>query len=281
MGKEKLVEIGEEVSEFLKDLGNVRAAAFYGSIGLGYHDEESDIDIVVYVDSLPGENKRSEILEERVNGFETQIDWMDIFHYRNVEFSLAYREISDLESDIDNHSSGDIATFIQNVKPIFDDGTVSRLRGEIENYPKEIREGKKVELRGVTGLFRDIEKFLEREQIAYIYSNFHTCLERIIKLVYSVNERYYPDDSLKWLDREMDRMNRVPEDIMEDVEEFVELGGVKNIPERLEILKKMLFSVLNVLENYDRDNLNIKDEEWYDDRIQGIRQAIESHGYMD
>lgn len=273
--KEKIIKTGEEIADFIKDLKEVKSIGFMGSIGRGNFDKYSDIDIIVYVDEIPSPNKRKKLLEDRVKNYEKIIPEMEIFYYKNKEVSFFYRKISDLEKAIkklykENHEDKKISEEIKNIRPIYGKEIIKNLQQKIKNFPDGILNKKLYNLRKITTLFKDLEKYLERKQLVWMNHIFEEILEDVISITYTLNKKYY-GGYLKWFEKDMKDFNKLPKNSKSNLEKYIRTNPIENLPQKLTLLKKIFFGVVDLLNKEQKKGLKIKSEKWYDSRIEEIK----------
>lgn len=278
--KEKIIKTGEEIADLIKDLKEVKAIGFMGSIGRGNFDKYSDIDIIVYVDEIPSPNKRKKLLEDRVKNYEEIIPEMEIFYYKNKEVSFFYRKISDLEKVIkklykDNHEDKKISEEIENVRPIYGKEAIKNLQQKIKKFPDGILNKKLYNLRKITTLFEDLEKYLERKQLVWMNHIFEEILEDVISIIYTLNKKYY-GGYLKWFEKDLKDFNELPKNFESNLEKYIRTNPIENLSQKLTLLKKIFFGVVDLFNEEQKKGLKIKPEKWYDSRIEKIKISYSS-----
>jgi len=262
-----ILKDGEEIAEKIKDLKEVKAIAFYGSIGMGFNDKLSDIDLVAYVDKIPSKKDIMKKLEG-IEKIQIIPNDMIVFYYKDMDCIINFETIKHLEKKIGNLKEGKgldhrIAMYIQNVRPIYGEELIKDLKKEVRKYPKEILKKELVPVRGVTTFFEGIDKTLKRNKILWIDLQFHQCLERIIKAVYALNKRYYPGNA-KWAIREIKNFKKVPKNFTKDIDKFVKLNSIKDFNRKLGLLEKVLLNLGEMLNKEERKLVKLKPKKWYD-----------------
>jgi len=173
----------------------------YGGYGTGVFDEYSDMDLVIYCDSLP-----DEVIRESIRGVGSLIlcenEKLDVIVYGGKKVDLRYMDESELSLIVEEKSL-DFLNYVIYTRPVSRiNSVISECQDSFDPRPF-IYSSEQIEQKlGV------LEMDLEKLKVAYIreddfYLQYlkNYMVERILKVVYSLNEvpYVYPKKSSKML----------------------------------------------------------------------------------
>lgn len=279
------------IMDSLKKLTPVKVIVLAGSRGRGYQDRWSDIDYYIYYSGkLPDEKRRKNILSS--SGFDAVCSGsMDFFsikgtdaHNMWIEVKFPDKMISLLEDGVyESNVESNIAHFIQNVRPLYDPSGILRKWKKASVYRESMRKSicQRNDLGSVANIYRDgLEILLKRKNLFMIDWKMDMGINKIIRVIYALNRRYYSDYP-NWIKSELRDFRIKPSRFYERLRDFSSLGTGKNLERKLEILNGLLTDTIKILgkeypdiETGGKIFPEYRNMEWYRKRMKEISKML-------
>lgn len=238
--KEKLAKLLDAISS----IEEIRAIGRTGDINFEPKAGETDIDIFLLGDSIPGYEARkalydrnSELFERcRINICEGG-DWGtgDVFHIDGVETMLMYFRIDEtldyihdilegkhLDSCKGFYPIGRCAT-LKNINIVYDEGIFASIKEELSTYPDKLKEKMVPYQLGGTNDTEGFGRAILRKDVLFYHQVLEHAIDHYLQALYSVNKAYFP--SRKRTKQYIDSFQRKPENCYERLLEVIRLGS--------------------------------------------------------
>lgn len=255
MGETKLTKIGKEIATELKNIKEIEAIAFYGSLASGFADKYSDIDIICVCNKMIPTKTRSRILNElKIKNLKNKIIGeigQDTFNYEGKNVGIVYLTKNHIENWLDSvkkrgrldREDSLMYAEIYSTKEIFDKNNL------FVKYRKEVRRYiKKDMLKWFWPALHDFIKYegglkeakLRKNKI-WIYGRMTINLRWFFDCLYIVNNEYYHDGRLKWAFKEIETFRYKPRNCINRLEKIMVLGNEgKELNQKIRIFKQLI-----------------------------------------
>lgn len=259
---EKLIKIGKEVAEKLKQLKEVKAIAFYGAVASGFADKWSDIDIVCICNKIPSIKRREKLLKELENIElikdlpENYQKHMDFFVYKNIEITIEYKIWQNYKDILGKFKKGaslpwekisDAINHVYYARSIYDPN--KKFKELKEGIPKPNIKGEGIKwlidllnrtFYGNRGPWGDrVEKAIKRRNPIALNKEFTELIDAFVIYLYAINKEYYT--TAKWLPQYIKKFKIKPKNCIKRLERISLLGNrPKELKEKIKIFKSLV-----------------------------------------
>jgi hypothetical protein len=242
------IELGEQICEKVKVIEGVKAIVIGGSVGRGYADEYSDLEILIFWDKYPDENTRKLIVKKLnaeyfypynyegrednviVNGFR-----IDLWHLTSKQEEQVIKSITE-DFEIDFGSSNAMDT-IRTCIPLFGEEIIYIWKNRAKEYPNEIAiKNIKESLQGIDST--QAELYLERQNSTLIYEHISNLQKSIFLIFLALNKQYFP--TFKWMYKSFEVLKIKPENIEQRFRDIFTYPPRKAYENTLEIMMETL-----------------------------------------
>jgi len=243
---QKLIRISQPLIQELKKLSEIKAIVFYGSLGSGYADKYSDIDILCYCTRIPKPQIRVDLLRKLKVKKKNYVTNVNVFWFKNKDFTLWFKPIKEIQillnrfSKKDSWCQNDIDTYIDKTKIIYDPkGLLKKWKNKIK-YPEWMQKRIINDIQFIHSIFEFSEKAVERKNYVWIDKLLEDRIEVLIKIIYSLNKEYY--STQKWFFKDIKKFKIKPKNCLNRIKK------IKNLDNRKQLIKK-----LTLLNNFCED----------------------------
>lgn len=221
----------------LKKLKQVKVILYYGSIGMGYADNHSDIDVMCICTSIPQVETRPRIFEkigvkEKAHTTNTSVVYMG-----GTEVAIMFKPIRDMRSLLrrfslkDGTAEGEIGTQIIYTKPIYDPKRLLRSWKKAVKYPKWLQTDTVCRVQFAHSVFETVESAIKRRNYIFIPKYLEDRIDILIRVIYALNKRYYVMQ--KWFYNDVKSFKIKPRNCIKRMEK------IKNLDNRGQLGKKL------------------------------------------
>lgn len=215
------IELAEQICEKVKVIEGVKAIVIGGSVGRGYADEYSDLEILIFWDEYPDENTRKLIVKKLnaeyfypynyegrednviVNGFR-----IDLWHLTLEQEEQVIKSVTE-DFEIDFGSSNAMDT-IRTCIPLFGEEIIYSWKNRAKEYSKEIAiKNIKESLHSIDGT--QAELYLKRQNSTLIYEHIANLQKNIFLIFLALNKQYFP--TFKWMYKSFEALKIKPKNI--------------------------------------------------------------------
>jgi predicted nucleotidyltransferase len=208
---ERLRGIARRMVEEAQARGPLRAALLAGSAGRGDADEWSDVDLILYVDEVPAEQR----VERRVDGVRVEV----------TTFSVAWIEerlqalLVDLEPVGQHGATGMVEGLV-----LHDDGVLEGWRERLRAFPEPLRRALvERNLRDLFAVWEQQEKIDARDAELWRIELLLDGAFRILGALAALNRLYFDRSELKRMRRLTDAFTLAPPALAERLESLFRL----------------------------------------------------------
>jgi predicted nucleotidyltransferase len=216
------IELAEQICEKVKVIEGVKAIVIGGSVGRGYADEYSDLEILIFWDEYPDEITRKLIVKKLnaeyfypYNNYEGREDnviangfRIDLWHLTLQQEEQVIKSITE-NFEIDLGSSNAMDT-IRTCIPLFGEEIIYSWKNRAKEYPNAIAiKNIKESLNGIDGT--QVELYLERQNSTLIYENISNLQKSIFLIFLALNKQYFP--TFKWMYKSFETLKIKPKNI--------------------------------------------------------------------
>jgi len=239
--------LGRTVAQAYIQDKNVAAVALGGSVGRGWADAHSDIELFVFWQEPPSNDARSaavaraggtidilwtsppadteyHALIERADGCVGQLwpyeddEWSEHFYVNCVNIGVSGflvatidRYLIDLIERYDPAEGKQIiVAAVQHGVPIYGLELVQHWQAQASSYPVGLAQAVIVEQLELDEQWSAVDMLAERDERLILYTLFARMTQRIVRILLALNGMYLPDPRLKWLDRLVAQMEIKP-----------------------------------------------------------------------
>lgn len=209
------LEVAEGILLTYEKYSNALAGFVFGSVGYGFADKYSDLEIGIIWKEIPQEDELKEICL-KIKGtswvyeglHEQKLSTGDAYRVDGLKVEPAHWSSETLESiikevvvDCNTMKNGWLyerqatLAMLQRGKVVFGVKVLSELRVKIIEYPARLSE-KMVEINIETGNLQILKMLAEREETPLLQFNLVNGINRFYALIYGLNKIYHP--SFKW-----------------------------------------------------------------------------------
>ena len=247
------------------------AGFVFGSVGYGFADKYSDLEIGIIWEEVPEEDELKELSIKAKGTYwmfeglhEQKLSTGDAYQVDGLQVEPAHWPIDTLESIIREvvvecntmknlwlYERQATLAMLQRGKVVFGEKVLCKLREKISKYPQKLSE-KMVELNIEAGNLQDLMKLAERNETPLFQFHLVNRINRFYILLYGLNKIYHP--SFKWNQYFLSECQFIPENFIQRVNSIFQndfLSAVdiyKNIVEDLFHLVEKHMPQLNVEE---------------------------------
>lgn len=242
----------------LTKLQEVEALALGGSRSTKLNDEKSDYDLYVYVNKIPSEEVRKEILKNTCKHIEMNLTYWefedDCILMNDIPIDIIYRNLSDLDNVLKDvvfdHKAGNAYTTcmwnnLLNCRVIFDkDGKLTKLKEKYNiKYPNELKENivkRNMELLHgkLCSYDEQIIKAIDRKDIVSINHRITAYLETYFNVIFAINELTHPGEK-RLLNITLNTCKLLPKDYEINIRKLLDNNNQKDS----EVMKIILDSI--------------------------------------
>lgn len=221
----RVPDLASEVLKLLREYPRGKfGIALGGAHAKGIEDSESDLDLYVFADSVPGNDRRSAMAREFSADISETVSWGDgkpfeqagtDFYHGKTRVECWFRSLGFIETAIRESREGQIRkeftswnpmgfynyctlSDIYVMKPMDDpDGILKRWKAEIAEYPPNLRAAILGQFLGQAGFWPRNFHYLsavERRDVIYCSGIAQQVLHHLIQVLFALNRRYFPGD---------------------------------------------------------------------------------------
>jgi predicted nucleotidyltransferase len=204
---------------------NVKSVLLAGSVGRGWSDEFSDIELYIIWDSEPTNEDRLNIIND-LNGESIILhefkddEWADNYYINGVKIevsSFLVRTIDLWILDITKNYSTDIelhiiAASITDGIPLYGEDVIKDWVEKLTKYPLELKVKIINENIHVNGNWRQRYTLAEREDYIVLYSLIVAEQKKLLNILFTLNELYIQHPDFKWIENTLSNMKVIPVD---------------------------------------------------------------------
>lgn len=253
------IELGEQICEKVKAIEGVKAIAIGGSVGRGYADEYSDLEILIFWDKYPDENTRKLIVKKLnaeyfypynyegrednviVNGFR-----IDLWHLTLEQEEQVIKSIIE-DFEIDFGSSNAMDT-IRTCIPLFGEEIIYSWKNRAKEYPKEIViKNIKESLSAID--CTQAELYIIRQNSTLIYEHIANLQKNIFLIFLALNKQYFP--TFKWMYKSFEALKIKPKNIEQRFRDVFAYQPRKAYENTLDIMMETLDIINEVYPEID------------------------------
>jgi len=254
----------DRAKEFAKQIAhyeNVEALVIGGSVARGYADEFSDLEIILFWNTLPDDTIRFRIVEDLKGHFLFVYDGPsreDQLIIDGLQVDLWHISVSHQEAVIDHvlkHYASDMGSLnamdtIRNAFPLSGEKLVQRWKNRAENYPQELAE--KILDEHLDSFRVDYLTLSEdRKDLTGFYNQLSFLQQEAFLVLLALNKTYFP--SYKWLYKSLHDMKIKPANAVERFRKAYEITRDIAISETREILEEIVQLVEHQIPHYDTE----------------------------
>jgi len=216
----------DRLIEKLGELDEVSAIGISGKAPQTWSPDEGDIDIFIYCDTIPKEERRQRITKEVTDVIQnTRINVFEGGHWGRGDFStldgietwMMYFTIEETLQNIEDILSGKFPDKLDNeYYPIarcamfrdlriqFDkNGFLTNLKNRLANYPDELaRKMTRYHLDALEDT-EDLLRAVQRKDVLFYHFAFENALDAFLQALFAINHVYFPSRkrSIEWIRR--------------------------------------------------------------------------------
>ncbi len=268
----------EQVIGVLKKISECRGLAFFGSVGRGKADKNSDVDIVCFVEKVPDKINREKLLRSIGARPAPNVKIIDSFEYIGADFTIWYKTIDDMESDIKNlidkeqeWMQGNVNNFIAKTKIIWDPRSYQKKwRKRVSRYPKYIKTKKFELISACQSKLEAILNGIRRQQTIYIQECLWQITEHLVQILYVLNNEYFSTTKLFFED--VKKFKILPNNC---VNRFIEATKPEtSLLDRIKLLRGLLFDIIELSKKQQKDLKPKRSKEWCDRIVRKIGKEL-------
>lgn len=238
------------IANNLKSLKNVKGISLYGSVGSGYIDKYSDIDIIAFCNKLPDIKKRKKILDKFTNDIMMNGGEWSQFRINGIEAVIHYKKISDVKRILriffSKKSVGyqkDINTLIYSTKIVYDPGgLLKKWKKRVEKYPQWLKKRVINQIRFAGGIFEEVFKSLVRNNKVWLdYSINYRIDYGIIQVLYALNEKYFSIS--KWFYKDIKKFKKLPKNCLKRIKKIYSLNNSGQLVRKMKLINDLIFDI--------------------------------------
>ena len=278
----KLVNSAKEISGILaKNFSCVKAIVIAGSVGRGFADKYSDVDLTVYVSKIPPKTKRKKLWGcFDIKRDDHPFDLIDILTVHNKKVEIMYESFNSMGKKINVFKEGnrwvmdDLATDVINTKILYDPkNLIKNWRKERKKYPDKVGEDIIRELQGVASIFNRLKNPVLRKDWVYVNFGVEEGLKRLWLSWFALNK--IPEEKApKWAKQKLKKIKIKPKNVYKKLEEISKLGNEKNgFEKKLKLLSDLCLETLRLCKKYYpkiKFEEDFYERKWYDERIKEL-----------
>jgi len=241
------LEIARELTERCPPaLG--REVAVTGSVALGLADDDSDVELNLWVEALPHASQRDDWLAAigATDVKAQDIPWDDgtfaaTFRYRGVTIEAGWQTIGMIEaalrSVLDEHRTGHLtlAYTVSQAVTLRSAGALAKWQSWLAEYPEGLREQVIEQNTSVWALTRRRDVLALNERLTWDVYN-------VLNLLFALNRRWRPD--WKWLRHKCAALPVKPNRLAERIEEIFTAPALER---RVVICQRLILETLALL----------------------------------
>lgn len=267
-----LIKKSFPVIENLKKLKNVKAIALYGSVGKGYADKFSDVDIVCFCDKIPDKNQRKKFYK-RISLYERTVGDIDTLKFNGITIGIYYREVGDIDAKVRQMFSEklgwferDISIILSDIKIIHDpEKIIKKWKQKIKRYPQWLKKENVNKLCLVQTGFEDILKGLRRKNFFLVDTGVQRCLDTLFHVLYALNGKYY--SSPKWIFQDIKKFKVLPKNCINRIRKIMKLNNRDELDKKVKMINLLFLDTLQLckelnfkitLRSIEESNLNVE-----------------------
>jgi hypothetical protein len=192
------------------------AIALWGSHGMGLNDKYThDVDVLVFVDSLPKGQAKHKILS-KLSDKSVKLPFNGDFVLVDGKiYEILFKTCREAEKAVAKMKDGDIsmenfvAVYIKNTKALYDSGWLRRQLNTVSKYPEKLLESV-IRYNLYMGLkqYDYFKRELKRKKPICAEYMINEGIGNLVKLVYALNRCYYGKS--KWIEAEMGNFSTKP-----------------------------------------------------------------------
>jgi GrpB-like predicted nucleotidyltransferase (UPF0157 family)/predicted nucleotidyltransferase len=242
---EVLIKKAQPIVKELRLFPETRAITFYGSIGAGYADEFSDIDIMVFCTKVPDKKHTKKIYKKfKIKLWPNLTSSIQGFSWDRRDWTIFFKEISSMEHDIKSFLSeknewweNQIANYLDRTIIVYDpDNIVKAWKKKIKKYPLWLKRKNFSKIDLVTTKIEKIFKGLQRENLVLIQDALSACLENLIHILYSLNNKLF--SSSEWFFKDIKKFRVTPPNCLKKIEAIARLDTT--LTEKMKLIGRMV-----------------------------------------
>jgi predicted nucleotidyltransferase len=276
---DKLVNSAKKISGILaKNLKEVKAIVIAGSVGRGFSDRYSDVDLTVYVNKIPSKTKRKKLWESfDIKRDDHPFDLIDILTIHNEKVEVMYEDFNSMNKKVKVFKEGnrkvidDLATDIINTKILYDPkNLIKNWKRKLKKYPDKIGEDIIRELQEVVNIFKLLKNPILRKDWVYVNFGIGKGLKSLWLSWFALNK--IPEENApKWAKQKLKKLKIKPKNAYKKLEEISKLGNRKTgFEKKLNLLSDLCLETLKLSKKYYpkvKFEENFYKKKWYDERI--------------
>lgn len=279
-------KIIRKIINSLKTFKEVETIGFGGSYAKGVQDKHSDVDIYVfYKNKITDEKIRKKTFQNLARFDKTYItDKIDFFFYDGLMIHTWWVDIKKLDKDItkDDVKSKSIVLYS---KVLWDrKGYMKKLRKK-SKFPLSLTKKICLEegnLSAIPAIFRDTAlKSFDRRRLFFIEDVINKQTENMIKVIYALNRRYYPDYP-QYIEFDFRDFISVPKDALNNINKIGRYSLFENPKEKLTAIYELYWGIVDLIEkkwkfpHASELFSGYGDREWFKRRIDEISEEIKN-----
>jgi len=217
-----LIKESEPIITELKKLHIAKAITFYGSIGAGYADKFSDIDIMVFCTKLPSKNDAKKFYKNLgIELWPSLPPFAQGFTWKNRDWTVWFALIKTIEHDLksflkDKNSwfENEIANYLDKAIAFWDPyHLVNRWKKRIKKYPKWLKELNFQKIAYGYGRFEKMYKGLQRNNYLLVEDSINSAIKNVMNCVFALNDKYFW--SSEWFYKDIEKFKILPQNCLE------------------------------------------------------------------
>lgn len=236
-----LVELAHRLARPYLALPQIRAAILTGSASEGESDFYSDLDVILYYDTMPPEAVFASAFEQnngrdyRVYSPYDEAGFMDFYQVNGIECQFGHSTIKTWESQMDSVLVGlDVTSPLQKALggihdaiPLYGEEFVQSWKDRLATYPDALAEAMVKHYLNFFPLWGLQSRFAARDATIWVYEGLVGIAHNLIGVMAGLNHLYYTPFQFKKMHRFIDRMPIKPPNFAERIESLFRADPVQ------------------------------------------------------
>jgi hypothetical protein len=220
-----LIKLGTQLAQPYIALPQTRAAILTGSASEGESDFYSDLDVILYYETMPSEAQLAEVFQanqgEQYRAF-PQYDengFFEVYYVNGVECQFAHTPIASWERDM--------ATVLEQLEvtsplqkalgglehaiPLYGEALVQTWKDHLANYPDALREAMVNHYLSFFPLWGLQDRFSTRDATLWTQESLVSIAQNLLGIMAGLNRQYYTTFQFKRMQRFIDSMAIKPD----------------------------------------------------------------------
>jgi hypothetical protein len=227
-----LIELAKQLAQPYIALPQIRAAILTGSASEGESDFYSDLDIILYYETMPPEPVFAAAYEQnggqeyRVYSPYDENGFMDFYQVKGIECQFGHNTVAGWERDIASVLEGlDVTSPLQKALggmehaiPLYGGELVQQWKDRLAAYPDALAEAMVKHYLAFFPLWGLLDRFTSRDATIWIQESLVSIAQNLLGVMAGLNRQYYTTFQFKRMHRFIDSMTIKPADFAARIE---------------------------------------------------------------